>query len=278
MFVATDVKKEKEIDLMMVDNVEQEKKSGLAGSALKMIAMVTMLIDHFAATVLTQKIIRSPECFDATRHLRMNGLVCSYWIMRGIGRIAFPIFIFLLLEGFLHTRNRFRYIGRLLLFAAVSEIPFDFAFTLSEGMVRQGQIIEFTYQNVFFTLAIGLIVITVMEGIRALHADIILKVILSLGVVALGAALAYFMHTDYDAFGVLAIVSVYLLRNTRKELRIAIPCVILSFTSLLELVALIDILPVSFYNGERGWKFKWVFYLFYPVHLFILAGICYLIF
>ena len=278
MFVTTDGKEENEMDSMMVDNAEQEKKGGLAGSTLKMIAMVTMLIDHFAATVLMQKIIRSPECFDAAGQLRMNALVFSYWIMRGIGRIAFPIFIFLLLEGFLHTRNRFRYIGRLLLFAAVSEIPFDFAFNLAKYDIGKGCFIEFTYQNVFFTLAIGLIVITVMEGIRALHADIILKVILSLGVVALGAALAYFMHTDYDAFGVLAIVSAYLLRNTRKELRIAIPCVILSFTSLLELVALIDILPVSFYNGERGWKLKWVFYLFYPVHLFILAGICYLIF
>lgn len=266
------------MDLMMVDNVEQQKKGGLAGSTLKMIAMVTMLIDHFAATVLTQKIIRSPECFDVTGQLRMNGLVCSYWIMRGIGRIAFPIFIFLLLEGFLHTRNRFRYIGRLLLFAAVSEIPFDFAFNLAQYDINKGRFIEFTYQNVFFTLSIGLIAITVMEGIRILHADVILKVILSLGVVALGAALAYFMHTDYDAFGVLAIVSAYLLRNTGKELRIAIPCVVLSFSSLLELVALIDILPVHFYNGERGWKLKWVFYLFYPLHLLLLAGICFIIF
>ena len=266
------------MDSAVVGNVEQGKKGGLTGSTLKMIAMVTMLIDHFAATVLTQKIIRSPECFDITGQLRMNGLVCSYWIMRGIGRIAFPIFIFLLLEGFLHTRNRFRYIGRLLLFAAVSEIPFDFAFNLSEYWVREGKIIEFTYQNVFFTLAIGLIVITALEGIRELPVDTILRVIIFVGAIAIGSGFAYAMQTDYDAWGVLAIVSAYLLRNTRKELRIAIPCVILSFASLLELVALIDILPVHFYNGERGWKLKWVFYLFYPVHLFILAGICYIIF
>ncbi|MGN0391050.1 MAG: TraX family protein [Wujia sp.] len=266
------------MDSAVVGNVEQGKNGGLTGSTLKMIAMVTMLIDHFAATVLTYMIMRAPDCFDATGRLRMSGLGGIYWVMRGIGRLAFPIFIFLLLEGFLHTRNRFRYIGRLLLFAAVSEIPFDFAFSLSETSVRQGHIIEFTYQNVFFTLAIGLIVITALEGIRVLPVETILRVILFGGAIAMGTGLAYAMHTDYDALGVLAIVSAYLLRNKSKELRIAVPCLILSFSFWLELVALIDILPVSFYNGERGWKLKWVFYLFYPVHLFILAGICYLIF
>ncbi len=263
---------------MELQDAVQMEKHGIAGSTLKMIAMVTMLIDHFAATVFEEILFKNPDNWDATGYLRMNAMGIIYTVMRGIGRLAFPIFIFLLVEGFMHTRNRFRYIGRLLIFAVVSEIPFDLAFNLSEKWIRKGHFLEFTYQNVFFTLAIGMIVITILEGIRSMQSDIILRAILSVGVVALGAGLAYVMNTDYDAVGVLAIVAAYLLRNRRKELRIGIPCLLLVLISQLEIVALFDILPVHFYNGERGWSLKWVFYIFYPLHLLILAGICILLF
>ena len=103
---------------------------GLSGSTLKIIEMVTMLIDHIGAAVLARMIIAgNADLYDAYRTLRM------------IGRIAFPIFCFLLIEGFQHTKNAKKYAERLFLFAAISEIPFDLAFS--------AKVLEFQYQNVF---------------------------------------------------------------------------------------------------------------------------------
>ena len=262
---------------MQAEKTDDTRK-GITGSTLKIIAMITMLIDHIGATIVLQFVQRNPNSFDALGNVRMTGMVILYYILRGIGRLAFPIFIFLLLEGFLYTHNRFLYIGRLLLFAVISEIPFDLAVNLSAKWILKGHFLEFTSQNVFFTLAIGMIVLTALEGLRALQMDTILKTILTVGVAALGAALAYAMHTDYGAIGVLAICTAYGFRNQKKELRMAAPCVVLSVLDMLELCALVDAAIVHFYNGKRGLKLKWVFYIFYPLHLLILAGICVLLF
>ena len=108
--------------------------------------------------------------------------------------------------------------------------------------------------------------------------DTILKTILIIGVTALGAALAYALHTDYGAIGVLAICAAYGFRNQKKELQMAVPCIVLSVLNMSELCALADAGIVHFYNGKRGLKLKWVFYIFYPLHLLILAGICVLLF
>jgi len=266
------------LEQMMQAEKTDDTRKGITGSTLKIIAMITMLIDHIGATIVLQFVQRNPNSFDALGNVRMTGMVILYYILRGIGRLAFPIFIFLLLEGFLYTHNRFLYIGRLLLFAVISEIPFDLAVNLSAKWILKGHFLEFTSQNVFFTLAIGMIVLTALEGLRALQMDTILKTILTVGVAALGAALAYAMHTDYGAIGVLAICTAYGFRNQKKELRMAAPCVVLSVLDMLELCALVDAAIVHFYNGKRGLKLKWVFYIFYPLHLLILAGICVLLF
>ena len=141
-------------------------RTGITGSTLKIIAMITMLIDHIGATIVLQLVQRNSDNFDAFGNVRMTGMVILYYVLRGIGRLAFPIFIFLLLEGFQYTHNRFLYIGRLLLFAIISEIPFDLAVNLSTNSILKGHVLEFTSQNVFFTLAIGMIVLTVLEGLR----------------------------------------------------------------------------------------------------------------
>ena len=251
---------------------------GISGSTLKIIAMITMLVDHIGATVVLQALQNNPDNFDATGQARLTGIVILYYILRGIGRLSFPIFIFLLLEGFGYTHNRFAYAGRLLLFAVISEIPFDLAFNISPGWIRRGHFLEFSSQNVFFTLAIGLLVLTVVEGIRALGLDEILQMILKLGVVALGAGLAYALQTDYGAVGVIAICTSYCFRKQTKELRMAAPCVVLTLLDTSEVYAFIDAAIVHFYDGRRGLKLKWIFYMFYPLHVLILAGICVLLF
>ena len=85
-------------------NLTLKSKSGLSGSALKVIAMISMVIDHVALYLMEQGTL-------------------LYETMRCIGRIAFPVFAFLIAEGFIHTRNRYRYFFTLLGFAVISEIP-----------------------------------------------------------------------------------------------------------------------------------------------------------
>ena len=104
--------------------MEEHRKrfKGLSGGAFKMIAIITMFIDHLGATVL-RAIVRLPSVSSVPESQKM--WLAIYNLSRDIGRLAFPIFCFLIVEGFLHTRNVKKYAGRLFLFALISEIPFD---------------------------------------------------------------------------------------------------------------------------------------------------------
>ena len=231
-----------------------ENKKGISGSTLKMIAIVTMVIDHIGAAVLARLLmVNGLGELDQTnadaimQWLSANGaLYWTYTVMRMIGRVAFPIFCFLLVEGFLHTHDVKKYAMRLGLFALISEIPFDLAFS--------SKILEFNYQNVFFTL----------EWNQAL------KVILYILIVAAGMALAYFLKTDYAEKGVFCIMVLYIFRK-KKMWQLIAGCA--SF--IWETPALFGFIPISFYNGTRGWKMKYFFYIFYPAHLLILYLLCY---
>lgn len=105
----------------------EKKRLVLNGSTLKILAMVTMLIDHIGAAVLLRYLL------DIRSHVASidayNQLVTLYQVLRGIGRIAFPIYCFLLVEGFQKTRNLKKYIMRLGIFAVIAEVPFDLCFT-----------------------------------------------------------------------------------------------------------------------------------------------------
>lgn len=239
---------------------------GISGSTIKLIAIVTMLIDHIGAVVVERMIGYSTSGDTAV-------LTAVYYSMRLIGRMGFPIFIFLLVQGVEHTRSKWKYLLRLMAFALISEIPFDFAFGLSVQQIAAGKFLEFSYQNVFFTLSIGLLCILGLQEIDKIEWNAIIKIVLSIGVVIAGMILAEWLRTDYGDIGVLAIVVMYLFRRT-PLLAAAGTCVILLFSNILEISAFFVLLPLAFYNGKRGWKLKWVFYLFYPVHLFVLWLIC----
>ena len=110
----------------------KNRRFGLNGSTLKMIAVVTMLIDHIAAVLLVKLLIVNGTWelngYSGSRVLNIltlehMNMVKIYQLMRDIGRIAFPIYCFLLVEGFMRTRNVKKYLGRMLLFAFISEIP-----------------------------------------------------------------------------------------------------------------------------------------------------------
>lgn len=137
-------------------SVREQRTGGISGSTIKIIAVVTMLIDHFAAAVLMRMlVIRGvydlPNDFRGIMQwLEENGaLYYGMTALRMVGRLGFPIFCFLLVEGFQKTRDLRKYILRLGLFALISEIPFDLAFS--------GKVLEFGYQNVYFTLFLGIV-------------------------------------------------------------------------------------------------------------------------
>ena len=121
-------------------------KKNKTSFAIKVAAIITMFIDHTAAVFLERQMMNPNKAFvSGPEYYYTIGNIDN--IMRGIGRIAFPLFIFLLVQGFMHTRNKYKYALRLGLFALISEIPFDMAFKNST--------FDFTYQNVFFTLFLG---------------------------------------------------------------------------------------------------------------------------
>lgn len=257
-------------EVNMQKDVPARAKRGISGSTLKIIAVVSMVIDHTAAGILGRFLYSSGlgsldagNLSQVQEWLAGNAqLFTIYNVMRMIGRIAFPIYCFLLVEGFEHTRDRMKYAARLLLFAAVSELPFDLLF--------KGSILEFSYQNVFFTLFFGVVV---MMGIQTVgerfYGKPVVSAVLTWIVIAAGMAAAQFANTDYAAIGVFCIVVIYLCRK-KKVWQIIAGCIVFSW----EITAPLAFVPIGFYNGRRGWKLKYFFYLVYPVHLLILYLIC----
>lgn len=245
---------------------------GISGSTLKMIAIVTMFIDHLGATVL-REILNTPAILNTifTRDI----WVAIYSASRSIGRIAFPIFCFLIVEGFVHTRNVWKYASRLFLFALISEIPFDIAL--------KGNFYFPQKQNVYFTLLIGLLVLIAIswcERILKLNDTAcrrsFIRHLLSLAVFAIavcliikgGMELAGWIDTDYSYKGIFLIAILYLLHRSRLY-----QCAAGAAGFAWELPASLSFIPIFLYNGTRGRQMKYFFYWFYPVHLMLLYGI-----
>lgn len=251
------------------------EKKGLSGSNLKFIAMISMLIDHIGATIL-YRYFMSAGLMTNDINADITSADMIYMMFRVIGRLAFPIYIFLLIEGFMHTRSVIKYLLRLLVFAFISEPFFDMAFCIQSSRVKQGVLIEFGYQNVFFTLFLGLVIISLMDiWIRKVKNQYI-GFIGCILVCGLGMVAAYALHTDYGAVGVLAIAVAYIAKAWINSDVAVIVCsaIVLSFNDISEVFALLNIPVIRRYNHSRGKNIKPLFYAFYPVHLFVLGVIC----
>lgn len=240
------------------------KRKGIPGSTLKIVAIVCMFIDHFAAIILNDYVITllSQSNYD-TNLITHEPVYIIMMVMRCIGRLGFPLFCFLLIEGFTHTRNKVKYASRLFLFALISEIPFDYAFN--------GKILEFGYQNVFFTLFIGLITLMAYEQIEIkLHDKKIPCMLLQFLVIVCGVLLGELLITDYSAFGVITIVVMYYFHKDKRIETLA-GCAALTVMNFIEVFAFAIYPLTSRYNGQRGLNMKYFFYAFYPAHILLLA-------
>ena len=206
-------------------------KFGINTFALKMIAIAAMFIDHVGAILFPQIVL-----------------------LRVIGRIAFPIFAYTLVEGVMHTHDVKKYMMRMGILALISEIPFDLAFA--------GKPLEFGHQNVFFTLFLGLLMLYLITKAP----NVFGKVLCALAILLLSE----FLRTDYNSNGLLMVLCYYLFRNYKVLKFGGVAFVNLFLMGTYQRYAVFSLIPIALHNGEQGPKCKKFFYGFYPVHLFIL--------
>ena len=223
----------------------------LTSASLQLIAIITMIIDHVGL------------------------FLCGNDLgMRLVGRLAMPLFCFMLAEGFLHTKGkRWKYFGRLAIFALISQLPFDLLSNSAASPIRL---------NVMFTLATGFAAMALIEyGKWAVIGLPIFFIV------------AEYLHMDYGAYGIAMIVGFYLiskfLGKKKQKIWRWLAYIVTFFTSTTiyvaakqnatQLFALLAIIPIILYNGKLGKRLpKWFGYIFYPAHLlaiFIIKSLFY---
>lgn len=231
-----------------MDGKPIEKWKFLSGSWLKVLAVATMLIDHLAGFLWFDRPDFQTELFTLRSHS-----ITLLVLLRMIGRVAFPLFAFLLVEGFLHTRNRKKYGLNLFLFALLSEIPWNLMHTGTLLCPRQ---------NVMFTLLAGYLGLCALEYFREK------KLWMTLSILGL-FVLTYFARIDYGFVGYAFILLMYVLRD-RPAVRAVVGCAALPS----HVVGGTAFIPIAFYSGRRGFikgpVAKYLFYAFYPVHMLVI--------
>ena len=220
-----------------------QKYKILSGSWLKIIALATMLVDHVAHFLLRgQAEWMEPLFVVGSRQ------VSCYFLMRCVGRMAFPLFAFLIVEGFRHTHHRKAYGRNLLLFALLSEIPW--------------RLLHPAGHNVMFTLLLGFLGMWAIERFKSNRR--------CLSVVLLGLfAFAFLFRADYGGAGFAFILLLYVLRR-----HLLLQAIIGGCMLPMKWVPGLAFIPIALYNGRRGfirgrWA-KYLFYAFYPLHLLLL--------
>ncbi len=222
---------------------------GISGSWLKLIAITSMLIDHTAGYVLQWQDWANVCLLQIGHHE-----ITPYFILRSvIGRWAFPLFAFLIVEGFLHTHDRKKYGWNLFVFALISEIPWN--------LVHVNRFF-WPAQNVMFTLLLGYLGLCVVEKYRD-DLKSMAKYLIPLFL------LSIVLRADYGCGGFGFILLLYLLRENKLLMSIVGTG---SLTS--KFFGGLAFIPICLYNGERGFVhgkiLKYAFYAFYPVHLLVL--------
>ncbi|WP_157949897.1 TraX family protein [Vallitalea okinawensis] len=212
---------------------------------LKMIAIITMLIDHVGAILF-------PEIL----------------LFRFIGRIAFPIFAWLIANGYFHTKDVKKYMLRLGVFAFIAEPFFDYGIF--------GTWVDFSHQNVLFTLLIGLLAIYLFDQLRVdkpVWAYISLILMMVAGETIL---------SDYGAYGIITMFLFYYFFEDKKKMALALLLLNvgrnlliyteypISFINSLQFFCVLALPLILLYNKKAGPKAKYFFYIFYPLHLLII--------
>lgn len=204
---------------------------------LKIIALLTMIVDHVGFIFFPDE---------------------SY--LRIIGRLAFVLYAFMLVEGFFYTKNFKKYFSKLTLWAILSEIPFDLAV--------HGEWFYIYQQNIFFTLLLGLSGMYFIEKKKSIDFKIIWAVFF--------ISAAYILQVDYSWYGLAIIFTFYYFRKNKIFSLVTIQALslIASINILVfQLFAFLGFIPILMYNGKQGKKMGNFYYSFYAVHLAVFAVI-----
>lgn len=203
---------------------------------LKIIAMITMLIDHIGAVF-----------FPITQLISQN----TIW--RIIGRLSFPIFAFQLGIGYKHTKNKEKHILTMLIFALISQLPYSLA-------------LDTKTLNIGFTFLISILIIYSIEKFKSYALKILSTILLLyLGII---------LNIDYGIYGIALCVGLYYAQNSKILTTSILFSFTLLHTILMKnltmIFAIMSIIPIILYNKKQGKKTKWPFYIFYPAHLLAL--------
>lgn len=217
---------------------------------IKIIACFTMILDHIKYAIPST-----------------NNFITVY-----LGRLAFPLFAFLISEGFTHTSDLKKYYKRLLIFGVISQIPFMFFRTL---------VGEWKLLNIMFTLLLGLTCITIYEKES--------RKWISIPAIIIIVILGDLINVDYSWFGVLTVFLIHLLKNKKLLLVILyFPITFIFYYTLIGtaifkleyllyvICTIISLIFVILYNGKQGKKMKNFFYWFYPIHMLIVYGLSFI--
>lgn len=245
----------------------KRREIGFSHNALIIVAMFTMLIDHIGYVL-----IKNGKLYGYDLALYENAISLTeakpwltlYTICRMIGRISFPIYAFLIVEGFRRTNNIFKYILRILMLAIISEIPYDlmiFNKCLSSDCLM--------LQNVLFTYFIGLIMLLFVRALNSISE------VLSLVPAVLAVLACFFLKTDYWLEGIILIYIYYMFRYDLN-----VKCLFMLIVTFLMSIqhyygfGVLSVFFIYFYDGQKGYfDLKRFPYLFYPLHMLVLYGI-----
>ncbi|MBR6159494.1 MAG: hypothetical protein IKQ40_04255 [Lachnospiraceae bacterium] len=235
----------------------------LSCNALKIIACISMLIDHTSYGILhNYMLVHSTELGPA----EFSRLQTIYEIGQGIGRIAFPIFCFFLVEGFMRTRSVKKYAIRLAVFALISELPFDLGLF---GLVMKND-----HQNIILSFFIALMMLSVIRYFEnnTLALSPFVRWLAIICTIIAFSDIAVVLHTDYSWKCMLLAAVLYFTRSDRP-VRLVAGAAAVSW----EKYAPISFLLLCFYDPDVRPRFKYAFYVFYPLHLIIIYFIAKLI-
>lgn len=226
-------------------------KKCLSNFDLKLIAIITMTIDHIGVVFGTP----------------------FYNLLRAVGRLSFPIFAFLLTEGYVHTKSFGKYFFRLLVLALISEVIYDYVF--------YGSFIYLEANNIFFTLALGLLTLWLLDKSRTLvkkyfkekiDLTIILPITYLLIIVVMGL-IAELLSFSYGMLGILVISFFYLFKKNFSLTVLSVSLSTLILGDTMQYFSLLSLILIYFYNKKLGKKSKMFFYLYYPLHILVLGVI-----
>lgn len=243
--------------------MDKHRDFGITAATLHILAMALMLCDHMWAALFPAE----------------EWLTC-------VGRVAFPVFAFLLAEGYRHTRDVRRYALRLLAGAVISEVPFNLFYS--------GGTLYPYHQNVLWTFFISLLLMALLDRVRQRFRPVP-AALLSAVLVLLGFLLGYGTMVDYYGVGVLTVLVFYFFREKNLPCFLGqLVCLYILHVNILggyyydvtiagfqmhivqQGLALLALVPIWLYRGRQGHHgkgFQAFCYLFYPVHMLVLFAL-----